>query len=442
MGKIRVHKLAAELGLSNKDMTQELKNLGYPVKNQMSTVDMDEVLKIREFILAKNKEEDQKKAAEKEELEKEEADKKTKEEAAKAASLPDETAKSGVGVGDGSDEETLEVIEISENLSLKQLAEKMESPPNEFIKLLIKEGVMVTINQAIDEKTVEAAGKIFNKNIRFIPIEADEIIDELEDEDDNPDDQTPRPPVVTIMGHVDHGKTTLLDAIRESKVTENEAGGITQHIGAYRVEHKKGLVVFLDTPGHEAFTAMRARGAQVTDIVVLVVAADDGLMPQTIEAIHHARAGNVPIIVAVNKIDKPNCNIEKVKKDLSEHELVPEEWGGQTIFAEVSALQKIGLDHLMEMILLQAEVLELKGNTKVRARGTIIESRLDKGRGAVATVHVQKGVLKNGNSFIAGSTYGKIRAMLNDKGKKTKEAEISSPVEIVGLSSVPVAGES
>ena len=252
----------------------------------------------------------------------------------------------------------------------------------------------------------------------------------------------PRPPVVTIMGHVDHGKTTLLDAIRESKITEKEAGGITQHIGAYEISHEKGLVVFLDTPGHEAFTAMRARGAQVTDIVILVVAADDGLMPQTIEAIHHARAGNVPIVVAINKIDKPNVNIEKIKKDLTEHDLAPEEWGGQTIFAEVSAKNKIGLDNLMEMILLQTEIMELKGNPKVKGRGTIIESKLDKRRGAVATLIVQKGVLKNGDSFVAGSTYGKIRALLNDKGTKIKNAEISSPVEIIGLSSVPAAGDS
>ena len=438
MGKTRVYKLATELGISNKELISELVSLGYPVKNRMSTVDIDEVFKIRETILAKLKE------AEKKDLKPKPAAQVSGTVAAELKPHPDKAVETETVLKEttAETEEALEVIEIRENITLKEFAEKMKCTPNELMKSLIKEGVMATINSPIDETIAKVSEHIFKKSFKFIPLEADEIFDDILEEEENADDYVPRPPVVTIMGHVDHGKTTLLDAIRESKITEKEAGGITQHIGAYEISHEKGLLVFLDTPGHEAFTAMRARGAQVTDIVVLVVAADDGLMPQTIEAIHHARAGNVPIVVAINKIDKPNVNIEKIKKDLTEHDLAPEEWGGQTIFAEVSAKNKIGLDNLMEMILLQTEIMELKGNPKVKGRGTIIESKLDKRRGAVATLIVQKGVLKNGDSFVAGSTYGKIRALLNDKGTKIKNAEISSPVEIIGLSSVPAAGDS
>ena len=430
--------MATELGISNKELISELVSLGYPVKNRMSTVDIDEVFKIRETILAKLKE------AEKKDIKPKPATQISETVAVEPKPHPDKAVETETVLKEttAETEEALEVIEIRENITLKEFAEKMKCTPNELMKSLIKKGVMATINSSIDETIAKVSEHIFKKSFKFIPLEADEIFDDILEEEENTDDYVPRPPVVTIMGHVDHGKTTLLDAIRESKITEKEAGGITQHIGAYEISHEKGPVVFLDTPGHEAFTAMRARGAQVTDIVILVVAADDGLMPQTIEAIHHARAGNVPIVVAINKIDKPNVNIEKIKKDLTEHDLAPEEWGGQTIFAEVSAKNKIGLDNLMEMILLQTEVMELKGNPKVKGRGTIIESKLDKRRGAVATLIVQKGVLKNGDSFVAGSTYGKIRALLNDKGTKIKNAEISSPVEIIGLSSVPAAGDS
>jgi translation initiation factor IF-2 len=438
MGKTRVYKLATELGISNKELISELVSLGYPVKNRMSTVDIDEVFKIRETIIAKLKE------AEKKDIKPKPATQISETVAVEPKPHPDKAVETETVLKEttAETEEALEVIEIRENITLKEFAEKTKCTPNELMKSLIKKGVMATINSPIDERIAKVSEHIFKKSFKFIPLEADEIFDDILEEEENADDYVPRPPVVTIMGHVDHGKTTLLDAIRESKITEKEAGGITQHIGAYEVSHEKGLLVFLDTPGHEAFTAMRARGAQVTDIVILVVAADDGLMPQTIEAIHHARAGNVPIVVAINKIDKPNVNIEKIKKDLTEHDLAPEEWGGQTIFAEVSAKNKIGLDNLMEMILLQTEIMELKGNPKVKGRGTIIESKLDKRRGAVATLIVQKGVLKNGDSFVAGSTYGKIRALLNDKGTKIKNAEISSPVEIIGLSSVPAAGDS
>ncbi|MDP7555252.1 MAG: translation initiation factor IF-2 [Nitrospinota bacterium] len=438
MGKTRVYKLATELGISNKELISELVSLGYPVKNRMSTVDIDEVFKIRETIIAKLKE------AEKKDIKHKPAAQISETVAAEPKPHLDKTVETETVLKEttAETEEALEVIEIRENITLKEFAEKTKCTPNELMKSLIKKGVMATINSPIDERIAKVSEHIFKKSFKFIPLEADEIFDDILEEEENADDYVPRPPVVTIMGHVDHGKTTLLDAIRESKITEKEAGGITQHIGAYEISHEKGPVVFLDTPGHEAFTAMRARGAQVTDIVILVVAADDGLMPQTIEAIHHARAGNVPIVVAINKIDKPNVNIEKIKKDLTEHDLAPEEWGGQTIFAEVSAKNKTGLENLMEMILLQTEIMELKGNPKVKGRGTIIESKLDKRRGAVATLIVQKGVLKNGDSFVAGSTYGKIRALLNDKGTKIKNAEISSPVEIIGLSSVPAAGDS
>lgn len=446
MGKIRVHKLAKDLKISNEKLIKELVILGYPVKNHMSTIDMDLVLKIRDAILTKAEEEKKNKEieAEKKALEIQAPPQtnkavtvETKLDSSPVSQISEKKLPESVKPADA-----VEIIQVDENIVLKDLAEALKCTPNELIKALIKEGVMATINQTVDEKIAEVIEKIFNKKIEFIFIE--EIEDEKInfDEKENPEDFITRPPVVTIMGHVDHGKTTLLDAIRNTNVTQHEAGGITQHIGAYKVDHKKGVVVFLDTPGHEAFTAMRARGAKVTDVVALVVAADDGLKPQTIEAIHHAQAGNVPIIVVINKIDKPNINIEKIKQDLTGHKLVPEDWGGQTIFVEVSAKNNIGLDHFMEMILLQAEVLELKGNPKARAKGVIIEAKLDKGRGAVATIIVQSGTLKSGDCFVAGNTYGKIRALINDAGKKVKYGNISSPFEVIGLSSVPMAGDS
>jgi translation initiation factor IF-2 len=299
-------------------------------------------------------------------------------------------------------------------------------------------GVLVNINQLIDADVASLVAGEFGYEVEKVSLERQDL---LERKEDLPEQLKSRPPVVTIMGHVDHGKTMLLDAIRKTNVVEGEAGGITQHIGAYDVELENGHVVFIDTPGHEAFTAMRARGAQVTDVVVLVVAADDGMMPQTKEAIDHARAAKVPIVVAINKTDKPTANPEKVKKDLSEYELVPEQWGGNTLFAEVSAKQKTGIKELLDSILLQAEVLELRANPDKPARGVIIESKLDKGRGPVATVLVQEGTLKTGDAFIAGSHYGRVRAMLNDKGKKIEEAPPSTPVEVVGFTDIPEAGE-
>lgn len=330
------------------------------------------------------------------------------------------------------------IIRIAEVISVGDLAKRMGVKGAELIKKLMELGVFVNINQFIDADVASLVATEFGYEVEKISLERQDL---LERKEDRPEDLKPRPPVVTIMGHVDHGKTMLLDAIRKTNVVEGEAGGITQHIGAYDVQLENGHVVFIDTPGHEAFTAMRARGAMVTDIVVLVVAADDGVMPQTKEAIDHARAANVPIIVAINKIDKPNANPEKVKKELADYGLIPESWGGSTLFAEISAKQKIGIKELLELILLQAEMLELKANPNKPARGVIIEAKLDKGRGPVATVIIQEGTLRTGDSFVAGSHYGKVRAMFNDRGQKISEAGPSIPVEVIGFDDVPQAGD-
>jgi translation initiation factor IF-2 len=330
------------------------------------------------------------------------------------------------------------IIRISEVISVGDLAKRMGVKGGELIKKLMEAGVIVNINQMIDADVASLVASEFGYEVEKLSLEGEDL---LERKEDLPEQLQPRPPVVTIMGHVDHGKTTLLDAIRKTNVVEGEAGGITQHIGAYNVQLENGHVVFIDTPGHEAFTAMRARGAQITDIVVLVVAADDGMMPQTKEAIDHARAAKVPIVVAINKRDKPNANPEKVKKELADYGLVPEKWGGNTLFAEVSAKQKTGIKELLELILLQAEILELKANPEKPARGVIIESKLDKGRGPVATLLVQEGILKAGNVFIAGSHYGRVKAMLDDKGQRIDEARPSTPVEVVGFTDIPEAGE-
>jgi translation initiation factor IF-2 len=331
-------------------------------------------------------------------------------------------------------------IIVRGEMTVGETAKLLHKEVSEVIKKLFMMGVMATINQELDLDTIQLIASEYGVEVE-LKIAVDEDNFELIEEKDDESELEERPPVVTIMGHVDHGKTTLLDAIRETNVTAGEAGGITQHIGAYQVEINNKKITFLDTPGHEAFTSMRARGAQVTDITVLVVAADDGVMPQTVEAIAHAKAANVPIIVAVNKIDKPGANPERIKQDLTEHGLVPEEWGGDTIFVEVSAKQRINLEGLLEMILLVAEVQELKANPNKRARGTVIEAELDKGKGPVARVLVQNGTLKVGDSFVAGVCFGRVRAMTNDKGKRLKEAGPSTPVEITGLAEVPQAGD-
>lgn len=329
-------------------------------------------------------------------------------------------------------------LKIQEGTTVKEFAELIGVKIPEVIKKFMELGYMPNINQPVDMDAALLVAEAFGVKLEVASIEEEPV---LEEEVFDASALMPRPPVVTIMGHVDHGKTSLLDAIRQTKVTETEAGGITQHIGAYKVSIKGKDIVFLDTPGHEAFTSLRARGAKVTDVVVLVVAADDGVMPQTIEAIDHAKAANVPIIVAINKIDKPEANPSKVKNELAERGIIPEEWGGQNIFVEVSAKKRIGIENLLEMIALQAEIMELKANPEKMARGTIIEARLDKGRGPVATVLVQDGTLRVGDIFLAGTQFGRVRALIDDTGKRIQEAGPSTPVEVIGFPEVPVAGD-
>ena len=338
------------------------------------------------------------------------------------------------------EEDTIKTLILPDVLTIKELAEKMKLQPAAVVKTLFLKGTVVTVNQEIDFATAEEIALEFNCICEH-EVKVDVIAELLKEEEEDPATLVPRPPVVCVMGHVDHGKTSLLDAIRSTNVTSREAGGITQHIGAYTVEINGQRITFLDTPGHEAFTAMRMRGAQSTDIAILVVAADDGVMPQTVEAINHAKAANIDIIVAVNKIDKPNANVEKVKQELVEYGLVAEDWGGDTIFVPVSAHTKEGIDNLLEMVLLTAEMRELKANPDRRARGLVIEAQLDKGRGPVATLLVQKGTLHVGDAVAAGSCFGKIRAMIDDKGRKIKEAGPATPVEVLGLNDVPSAGE-
>ena len=337
-------------------------------------------------------------------------------------------------------EEDIKQITIPESLTIRELADKMKMPAAALVKKLFMQGQMVSLNQEITFDEAEEIALSFDI-IAELEEKVDMVAELLKEEEEDESKMKKRPPVVCVMGHVDHGKTSLLDAIRETDVTEHEAGGITQHIGAYVVRINGEKITFLDTPGHEAFTSMRMRGAQSTDVAVLVVAADDGVMPQTVEAINHAKAAGVEIIVAINKIDKEGANIERVKQELSEYELIPEEWGGSTIFCPVSAHTKEGISNLLEMIILTAEVLELKANPKRRARGIVIEAQLDKGRGPVATVLVQKGTLNIGDHIAVGTAYGKVRAMLDHKGERVKQATPSTPVEILGLNGVPNAGE-
>src|SRR5690606_27439393 len=333
-----------------------------------------------------------------------------------------------------------EKITFIGSLTVGELAKELGKEPSEIIKKLFMLGVMATINQELDKDSIELIASEYG-----VEVEEEIVFDVTEFEqyveEDNEEDLIERPAIVTIMGHVDHGKTTTLDSIRHTKVTAGEAGGITQHIGAYQVVENGKKITFLDTPGHAAFTTMRARGAQVTDIKVLVVAADDGVMPQTVEAIKHAKAAEVPIIVAENKMEKPTANPDRVMQELTEHGLVPEAWGGETIFVPISALTGEGIDELLEMILLVSEVEEYKANPKKRATGTVIEAKLDKGRGSVATLLVQNGTLRIGDPIVVGNTFGRVRAMVNDLGRRVKEAGPSTPVEITGLNDVPQAGD-
>ncbi|MEW6379987.1 MAG: translation initiation factor IF-2 [bacterium] len=443
MKKVRVHEIAKKLGMSSKELVAEVQDLGVEIKSYMSTVDEDTAKLILEM-LTPAKEDIAGKG-----VKKSEGQNQNKTGQDKVKTSPDFEAEEllqeePVSVEDEKADEVKEAelpakIQLTEAVTVKELAEKMGKKPNEVIKKLIQLGVMASINQILDVSIAMSVVESFGFQVSMVSLEGKEDLDMTEND---PALLVHRPPVVTVMGHVDHGKTKLLDAIRKTNVASSEHGGITQHIGAYKVRLKGGDVTFLDTPGHEAFTAMRARGAQVTDVVVLVVAADDGVMPQTIEAINHARAAGVPIVVAINKIDKPEANPERVKNDLAKLDLLPEEWGGKTIVVEVSAKAGIGIDNLLEMMLLESEMLELKANPNRTATGTIIEAKLHKGRGPVATVLVQNGTLRVGDPFVTGLYYGKVRALINDKGENVKEAPPSTPVEILGISGVPQVGDS
>jgi translation initiation factor IF-2 len=329
-------------------------------------------------------------------------------------------------------------VKMVDGITVGQLAKRMSVKGGEVIKKLMNLGVMATVNETIDTDAASLAAHEFGYEIELITREEDQILTETKD---TPEELLPRAPIVTVMGHIDHGKTSLLDAIRQTNVTEREAGGITQHIGAYHVQLDKGTIVFIDTPGHEAFTTMRARGAKVTDIVILVVAADDGVMPQTVEAIDHSKAAGVPIIVAVNKIDKSNADPQRVKQSLMQYELLPEDLGGDTLYVEISAKQQTGIEHLLETILLQAEMLELKANPHKPAKGTVIEAKLDKMRGPIATILIQEGTLKTGDTFISGVHYGKARLLINDQGEEISQAGPATPLQLLGLAGVPDAGD-
>jgi translation initiation factor IF-2 len=462
---VRVYELARTLGISSKDLMHELKKQGIDLKSHMSSIDeetaelMAELLKaspqpsVKDVPVMPAIVEDEEEAAEAlEEPLSTSPIAVTREEAARApvTSTPAVTQEAPpVMVERTQVAATVEAppvvkaapekrLRLGEAVTVKDLAEKMDARPAEVIKVLMKMGVMATINAVIDLEKATALARSFGYSVEAAAADSGEA---FIDEEDSAENLVPRAPVVTVMGHVDHGKTSLLDAIRATNVTQSEAGGITQHIGAYAVNTTRGKVVFLDTPGHEAFTAMRARGAQATDIVVLVVAADDGVMPQTVEAITHARAANVPIVVAINKIDLPNANPDRIKQQLTDHGLVPEQWGGETIYVDVSAKRKQNIDELLEMLLLQAEILELRANPSRHGQGVVIEAELDKSRGPVATVLVQKGTVRTGDAFVVGMHYGRIRALLNDRGEKIAAAGPATPVEVIGLSGVPLAGD-
>ncbi len=407
--RMKVYELARELGMTSKELLAQLKDLGIEVKSHMSVLIKEEI----EKVIAKI----------------EEKEKPAPEVAEKVEEIIEKPP---------IEEKPKEVIKIEETITVGELAQKMKIKVNELIKKLMGIGVMATINQSLDVATANKVAFEYGFVVEVLPVARKKVIPK---EIEKGKRLAPRPPVVTIMGHVDHGKTLLLDAIRESDIIAQEAGGITQHIGAYEVELEKGKITFLDTPGHEAFTAMRARGAQVTDIVVLVVAADDGIMPQTIEAIDHARAAKVPMVVAINKCDLPNADPERVKRQLRDYNLTPEEWGGKTIMAKVSAKEKKGINELLEMLLLEAEMLELTADPTLPAKGTVIEARLDKGKGPVATVLVQSGTLRVGDVLMVGDYSGKVRTLADDLGKEVEEAGPSIPVEVSGLSEVPQAGD-
>lgn len=448
MSKVRVYELARELDLESKVLVDFLIELGADVRNHMSTIDEEIAEMVREHyspdveaaipgnVIPDDDNDDYRTRKAKRRSGDEEIEKNFHTKGKKKGN------KRGKGRRAKADQRTEKeepkVITLPETITVKDLAEELSVNGTELIKRLMKIGIMASLTQSIDYDIAEIICADFNVDVQPEMDLADRVFAEVEED---PENLVPRPPVVTIMGHVDHGKTTLLDSIRKTKVTATEAGGITQHIGAYQITYKDQPITFLDTPGHEAFTALRARGAKVTDIAVLVVAANDGVMPQTVEAINHAKAAGVPIIVAINKIDLPAANPDRVKQELVEHGLVVEDWGGSTIAVPVSALKGEGIDELLEMILLVAEMEELKANPNRNARGTVIEAQLDRGRGPVATVLITTGTLKVGDPFVVGSVSGRVRALIDDTGQNIKEAGPSTPVEVLGISEVPEAGD-
>ncbi|EDW23557.1 translation initiation factor IF-2 [Bacillus sp. FSL K6-4563] len=457
MAKVRVYEYAKAIDVSSKDIIAALKDMNVEVNNHMATLEDDTVKKLDAiYKKAKAKETTNEKPAEQKKQSSNKNNDRKKNDVQnnqfnKNKKNNNQNKNKNKRGGNNKSQhqqarpvkpkkELPEKIEFTNSMTVGQLAEELGKETAEIIKKLMMLGVMATINQELDKDTVELIASEYG-----VPVEEVIILEETELEkyevEDKEEDMQVRPPVVTIMGHVDHGKTTLLDSIRKTKVVEGEAGGITQHIGAYQIEENGKKITFLDTPGHAAFTMMRARGAEVTDTTILVVAADDGVMPQTVEAINHAKAAEVPIIVAVNKIDKPTANPDRVMQELTEHGLVPEAWGGETIFVPLSAKTGEGIDELIEMILLVSEVGELKANPNRAAKGTVIEAELDKGRGSVATLLVQTGTLQVGDPIVVGNTFGRVRAMVNDIGRRVKTAGPSTPVEITGLNDVPNAGD-
>lgn len=477
MSKKRIYEYAKEVNLKSKDIIEELKKLSIEVSSHMQVIEDKEITALDKIF---KKEQKQEKKVENKPTKttetKKEQPKQTDKPAAKSENKssnkpaqkprhnnnhrPGSNNKPGTGGGNRNKKgkgkgkqkpepvakpvvkETPSKITYEEGITVGELAEKLNKDASEIVKNLFMVGIMANINQSLNQDAIELICDEFGVEAELeVVVDATDLETYFEDVDANDEDKVERPSVVTIMGHVDHGKTTLLDSIRNTRVTAGEAGGITQHIGAYQIENEGKKITFLDTPGHAAFTTMRARGAQVTDITILVVAADDGVMPQTIEAINHAKAAEVPIIVAVNKIDKPTANPDRVMQELGEHGLYPEDWGGDTIFVQLSAIKGDGIDELLEMILLVSEVAELKANPKRTAIGTVIEAELDKSRGPAASLLIQDGTLEIGDSVVVGNTFGRVRAMVNDLGKRIKSAGPSTPVEITGLQDVPLAGD-
>ncbi len=453
MSKVRVYELARDIGIESKDLVDFLAELGAEIKNHMSTIEDDIAQMVRDHFQGESKSKSSQAT--------------TKSAApAKPAAAANDTGRNGASAqrrtqstrnrppaqsqmaasanqpkakpSESRKSNSRGTLVIPDTITVKEFADKLGVPATAIIKTLMGAGVMAGINQSIEHDAAATVARKLGFQVEKPVTRKTGLID---DRVDAPDELITRAPIVTIMGHVDHGKTTLLDAIRKTRIVESEAGGITQHVGAYQVEHDGKKVSFIDTPGHEAFTAMRSRGAQLTDIAILVVAADDGVMPQTIEALNHAKAADVPIVVAVNKMDRPGANPDRVKQQLAEHGLIPEDWGGDTIFVHLSALQGEGIDDLLEMILLVAEMRELTANPNRPANGTVIEAELDKGRGAVATVLVRNGTLRIGDAVVAGAVPGKVRALINDAGQPVKEAGPSVPVEVLGFSDVPNAGD-